>query len=167
MALPRRASRIVLSFSAAALAILMLTGAIGEGTPGYVWMGQVTEGNALFVYGAQDSPEDMLFWIECNAKKKSTEMALYEEIPGAKVRDPITLELAGAAANVALKGKITTDEMSGFHYAVAESFKVKPVLDLFRGKGPVTVKAGKLTSSLPDKGRAEALTKFAKGCTLD
>jgi hypothetical protein len=57
--------------------------------------------------------------------------------------------------------------MSGFHYVVAKSFKVKPVLELFRAKGPVTVKAGKLTSTLPDKGRAEALAKFAKGCTLD
>jgi hypothetical protein len=57
--------------------------------------------------------------------------------------------------------------MSGFHYVVAKSFKVKPVLELFRAKGPVTAKAGKLTSTLPDKGRAEALAKFAKGCTLD
>jgi hypothetical protein len=57
--------------------------------------------------------------------------------------------------------------MSGFHYVVAKSFKVKSVLELFRAKGPVTAKAGKLTSTLPDKGRAEALAKFAKGCTLD
>jgi hypothetical protein len=36
----------------------------------------------------------MLFWIECNAKKKSTEMTLYEDIPGTKVGGSITLELA-------------------------------------------------------------------------
>jgi hypothetical protein len=64
-------------------------------------------------------------------------------------------------------GQVTTDEMSGFHYAVAESFRVKPVLELFKGKGPVTAKAAKIASTLPDKGRAEALAKFAKGCTLD
>jgi hypothetical protein len=57
--------------------------------------------------------------------------------------------------------------MSGFNYAVAKSFKVKPVLELFKAKGTVTARAGKSTSTLPDTGRAEPLAKFAKGCTLD
>jgi hypothetical protein len=65
-----------------------------------------------------------------------------------------------------LKGQVTADE-SGFHYAVAESFKVKLVLELFKGNGPVTAKAARIAGTLPDKGRAEALAKFAKGCTLD
>jgi hypothetical protein len=167
MALPRGASRFGIRLLVGVLAVLTLTGATGEGVPSFVWMGQVTEGNALFVYGAQDSPEDMLFWIECNSKKKSTEMTLYEDIPGVKVGDPITLGLAGGAGKVTLKGKVTTDEMSGFHYAVAKSFKVKPVLELFKAKGQVMARAGKLTSALPDKGRPEALAKFAKGCPLD
>ena len=47
-------------------------------------MGQVTEGTRSCVYGAADLPEDMLFWIECNPKKKSTEMTLYDDIPGAR-----------------------------------------------------------------------------------
>jgi hypothetical protein len=33
--------------------------------------------------------------------------------------------------------------MSGFHYAVAKSFKVKPVLELFKAKGSVTAKAAR------------------------
>ena len=61
------------------------TAATSEGVPGFVWMGQVTESTALFVYGAADSPEDMLFSIDCNPKKKSTEMTLYDDIPGSKV----------------------------------------------------------------------------------
>jgi hypothetical protein len=65
------------------------------------------------------------------------------------------------------KSKVTIDEMSGFNYAVAKSFKVKPVLELFKAKGTVTARAGKSTSTLPDTGRAEPLAKFAKGCTLD
>jgi hypothetical protein len=145
----------------------MLTGATSVGVPGFVWMGQVTEGNALFAYGAKDSPGDMLFWIECSPKKKTTEMTLSKDIPGAKVGDPVNLELAGGPSNVALKSKVTTDEMSGFHYAVAKSFKVKPVLELFKAKDTVTARAGKIASTLPDTGRAEALAKFAKGCTLD
>lgn len=109
----------------------------------------------------------MLFWIECNPKKKSTEMTLYEDIPLGKVGEPVTIELYARMLKASLEGKVTTDEMSGFHYAVAKSFKVKPVLKLFEAKGPVTAKAGKLTKILPEKGRAEALAKFAKGCPLD
>jgi hypothetical protein len=45
----------------------------------------------------------MLFWIECNPKKKMIEMTLYKDIPGAKVGDPVTLELAGGPGNAALK----------------------------------------------------------------
>ena len=69
MAPPRGARRICLSAIAGALSVLTLTAATSEGVPGFVWMGQVTDGNALLVYGAADSPEDMLFWIECNPKK--------------------------------------------------------------------------------------------------
>ena len=167
MAPPRGVRRICLTAIAGALSVLTLTAATSEGVPGFVWMGQVTDGNALLVYGAADSPEDMLFWIECNPKKKSTEMTLYEDIPGSKVGEPVTIELNAGTLKASLKGKVTTDEMSGFHFAVAKTFKVKPGLELFEAKGPVTTTAGKLTKTLPEKGRAEALAKFAKGCPLD
>lgn len=75
MAPPRGARRTCLTAIAGALSVLTVTAAISEGVPGFVWMGQVTEGNALFVYGAADSPEDMLFWIECNPKRKRTSQA--------------------------------------------------------------------------------------------
>jgi hypothetical protein len=68
MALSRGASRIGLRFSAGALTILTLTGATSVGVPGFVWMGQVTEGKAVRLW-REDSPEDVLFWIECKRKR--------------------------------------------------------------------------------------------------
>jgi hypothetical protein len=57
--------------------------------------------------------------------------------------------------------------MTGFYYAQAKGLKVKPVVEVFKGPGTVTIKTGKLTTLLPEKGRAKALAEFAKGCTLD
>ena len=41
------------------------------------------------------------------------------------------------------------------------------MVEVFKGKGPAIIKTGKLTTLLPEKGRAKALAEFAKGCPLD
>ena len=135
--------------------------------PGYAWMGSVEAGNALLTYGSPETGEDYVFNLICGNKDKSTEATLYVDIPATKVGQPITIELAAGAAKVSLKGKIATDEMSGFHFAEAKNFKIKPVIALLKEKGPVTAKTGKLVTSLPDKGRAAPVGEFAQGCKLD
>ena len=57
--------------------------------------------------------------------------------------------------------------MSGFHFAEAKNFKIKPVVALLKEKGPVTAKTGKLVTDLPDKDRAAPVGEFAQGCKLD
>jgi len=57
--------------------------------------------------------------------------------------------------------------MNGFIYGMAKGFAVKPLLAVLKGSGPATVKMGKAATTLPEKGRAEALGKFAKACRLD
>jgi hypothetical protein len=44
---------------------------------------------------------------------------------------------------------------------------VAAVIEVLKAKGPITVRAGKLVTALPEKGRAEAVAKFAKACALD
>jgi hypothetical protein len=41
--------------------------------------------------------------------------------------------------------------MTGFYYAEAKGLKVKPVVEVFKGAGTVTIKTGKLTTLLPEK----------------
>jgi hypothetical protein len=135
--------------------------------PGYVWMSGIGDGNALLTYGSAETGEDYVFNLICGNKDKSTEATLYVDITGTEVGQPITIELAAGTAKVPLKGKIATDEMSGFHFAEAKGFKIKPVIALLQGKGPVTAKTGKLVTALTDKGRAEPAAEFAKACKLD
>jgi hypothetical protein len=135
--------------------------------PGYAWMGGVEEGNALLTYGSTETGEDYVFNLICGNRNKNTEATLYVDIPATKVGQPVTIELAAGAAKVSLKGKIATDEMSGFHFAEAKNFKIKPVVALLKEKGPVTAKTGKLVTDLPDKDRAAPVGEFAQGCKLD
>ena len=57
--------------------------------------------------------------------------------------------------------------MSGFHFPVAENFKIKPVVALLKENGAVTVKTGGVITELPEKGREPELANFAGACALD
>jgi hypothetical protein len=134
---------------------------------GYEWMGVSRDGVASFAYGSPETAEDLLFWLTCEPQKKAADMTLYDDIPGAKVGQAVAIEIGTDADKASVPGKVATDEMSGFLFAEAKNFKVKPVIAAFKVKGPLTVKAGALTKILPETGRAEALAAFAKACTLD
>jgi hypothetical protein len=94
-------------------------------------------------------------------------MTVYVDIEGAKVGEPVTIELARDGSKASIEGKTATDEMSGFVFAQADGFPVKPVIAVLDGKGPVIVTTGKTKTVLPEEDRAEELAKFAKQCRLD
>jgi hypothetical protein len=163
--MPAAASRAAVWLAAGLVAAAL--SAAAETDRGYAWMSGFGDGSALLTYGSTETGEDYVFNLICRNKDKSTETTLYVDIAGTKVGQPMTIELAAGAAKVSLKGKIATDEMSGFHFAEAKNFKIKPVIALLREKGRVTAKTGKLVSTLPEKGRAAATAEFAQACKLD
>ncbi len=134
---------------------------------GYQWIGGVNEGTASFVYGSPETVEDLEFWLTCEPKTKKTDMTVYVDIKGTRVGQAMPIEISVGSAKTSVKGKIGTDGMTGFYFAEAKGLKVKPVVEVFKGKGTAAIKTGKLTTLLPEKGRAEALAAFAKACTLD
>ena len=93
-------------------------------------------------------------------------MTVYQDIAGAKVGQPVTIEIGVDSSKVALKGETATDEMSGYVFGVAKKFAVKPVVAVLSGP-PALAKMEKNELTLPDQGRAEELSKFAKVCKLD
>ena len=52
-------------------------------------------------------------------------------------------------------------------FAEASDIAVKPVLEVLRQAGPLTVTTGKASASLSDKGRAQAVERFTQDCALD
>ena len=50
-------------------------------------------------------------------------MTVYVDIEGAKIGQPVTIELTRDGAEASVKGTTTTDEMSGFIFAQAKDFR--------------------------------------------
>jgi hypothetical protein len=167
MPLARGGAIAALALLAAGVSVPAALAAEPGAITGYEWQGVVREGTASFVYGSPETPEDLEFWLTCEPKTKDTELTVYVDITGTKVGQAMPIEIAVGAAKITVNGKIATDEMTGFHHAVARGLKVKPVVDVFKGNGTAMVKTGKLITLLPEKGRAKALGAFAKGCTLE
>jgi len=149
-----------------ALAVPVAIQAAGP-EPGFAWMVNPYEGNVSLVYGSTETGEDYSFFVSCNNQEKEAEMTVYQDIAGAKVGEPLTIELSAGSAKVGLTGETATDEMSGFVFGVAKKIAVKPVIAVLKTSGPAIVKMGKVTVNLPETGRAEALSEFAKACKLD
>ncbi len=158
---------VALSLLAAGLTVPAASAAEPGAIEGYEWQGVVRDGTASFVYGSPESVEDLEFWLTCEPKTKATDLTLYVDITGTKVGQAMPIEISVGSAKATVKGKIRTDGMTGFYFAEAKGPKVKPVVEVFKGKGPAIIKTGKLTTLLPENGRAKALAAFAKGCTLD
>lgn len=150
-----------------ALAAPLAALAAMEPDPGYVWSAHQFEGNASLIYGSPETAEDFTFFLFCDNGKKEAELTVYEEIKDAEIGKPISIEIDVGSAKIALKGETATDEMSGFVFGMAKTIAVKPLLAVLEASGPASVKMGQVTTTLPEKGRAAAVSEFAKACTLD
>jgi hypothetical protein len=133
----------------------------------YEWMGGSGDGNHTLSYGSPETAEDQLFWLVCRNGDKKTELVVYVDMHEVKLGQPIDIEFAAGSTKATVKGKVATDEMSGFLFAKANQFPIKPVLGVLSAKGTVTVKTGEIVTELPAKGRGADVAKFAKGCKLN
>ncbi len=123
-------------------ACLALAAPVAAAAPesGFAWMVNHGEGNVTLVYGSTETGEDYSFYLFCNNKTKEAEVSVYEDIPGAKVGQKLDIEISVGSAKVTLKGKTSTDEMSGYVFGVAKKIAVKPVVAVFNGSGPALIK---------------------------
>jgi hypothetical protein len=147
---------------------VVLAGAGNEPEPVYAWMSESGDGSASLIYGSPETAEDLVFILTCRNEDKATGLTVYVDIPDTEVADPVDINLAAAGgAKHTIGGAIDTDEMSGFHFAVAEDFKIKPLIALLKETGEVAVTTGSVVTKLPEKGRGTELANFAGACTLD
>jgi len=149
-----------------AAALFGAAAAWAEDYADFEWMAGAADGNAFLTFGSTETGEDYLFNVFCGADKSSN-VTVYVDIAGTEIGDPVMIDLGSGGAKLTVPGKIGTDEMSGFLFAEAQGIKIKPVVELLEGKGPVTVKAGSVSVTLPEDGRARAAGEFAKSCPLD
>jgi len=152
---------------AAALLAASLPGAsLAEETS--VWSAKTNGSFVTLTYGTLSADKPPLFMLSCF---NGMGIAVLDVRPGlgddTKPGTPLTIALMSGGQTAQVEGEATRDEESGATFAEASDMAVKPIVDVLRGNGPVTIKVGAANAELTDTGRADAVERFTKDCTLD
>jgi len=132
-----------------------------------IWTGNASDGFVSLSYGPLDPAKTPVFLLSCFDAMGIAVLNLRHDVEGAKQGEPLTIVLSAGGTTAEVKGEVSDDESSGTILAEASDIAVKPLLEVLRQKGPVTVTAGKANTSLSDGGRAEAVKLFSDACPLE
>jgi hypothetical protein len=160
----RRVTR--LSVAACLVAEAMLSGAQSRAQESLVWTEKASEGFISLSYGSLDASQQPIFQLSCFNEMEIAVLNVFGAIEGARPGQKLTIELSTGNATASLEGEASLDEKSGAVFAEASDIEVKPLLDVLKAPGPLTVKAADTTQTLSDTGRANAAETFSKDCKL-
>ena len=132
-----------------------------------VWTENSSGGLTTLAYGPLDPGQAPLFMLSCFASLGIVVLDVHREIPGAKPGDPLTIELSSDKAQSPVTGEVGKDDAPGTTFGEASNINVKPVLEVLRDPGPLTIKMGAASATLSELGRAEAVAKFVDNCKLE
>jgi hypothetical protein len=132
-----------------------------------IWTEHSVDNLTSLNYGSLDPAKNPLFMLSCFNGMSIAVLDVHQEVTGSKPGEPLTIELSAGGAKSPVKGEAALDEVSGATFAEASDIAVKPLLDVLRAEGPLTVKMGATSAMLSDKGRAQAVAQFSKDCELD
>ena len=132
-----------------------------------VWIEKASEGFVSLAYGPLDPAKAPTLLLSCFDAMGIAVLDLHIPIDGAKPGEAITIALSAGEAKARDEGEATFDEVSSVIFAEASDIAVKPVLEVFRQPGPVTVVVGQTNATLSDQGRADAVGKFSQDCKID
>jgi len=132
-----------------------------------IWTGNASDGFVSLGYGPLDPAKTPVFLLSCFDAMGIAVLNLRHDVEDAKQGEPLTIVLSAGGTTAEVKGEVSDDESSGTIFAEASDIAVKPLLEVLRQKGPITVTAGKANTSLSDRGRAEAVKLFSDACPLE
>ena len=132
-----------------------------------VWTEKASEGFVSLAYGALDPAKSPLFLLSCFNAMSIAVLDVRTEMAEAKPGKALTIELAAGDAKSPVEGEAARDDATGVTFGEASDIAVKPVLDVLRQSGPLTVTIGEASATLSDQGRAEAVDLFSQHCEVD
>jgi hypothetical protein len=135
---------------------------------GHVWI-QRSSGNDLvsLAYGPPDPAKNPLFLLSCFNEMDVAVLNVLQEINGSAAGEELTIEVASGEKQAPLKGEVAKEETTGKTFGEASGIEVKPLLEVLRDPGPLTLTIGKMSATLPEQGRAEAVSRFSEGCRVN
>lgn len=161
----RRQARLLLA-AWSALAILVLA-EVAKSEEAMMWTEKSSGGLTTLAYGPLNPTASPLFVLSCFSGMNIVVLDVHKEIPGAKRGDAITIELSSAKAQAPVKAEVELNEATGTNFGEASDIDVKPLLQVMRDPGPLTVRMGDVSATLSDQGRAQAVAKFVDNCRLE
>jgi len=132
-----------------------------------VWNAKTNGSFVTLTFGPISADKAPLFMLSCFNGMGIAVLDVRPELSDTKPGTPLTIELAAGDQTAKVEGEATRDEESGAAFAESSDAKVKPIIDVLRAAGPMTLKVGTASTELPDTGRADAIDRFAEDCTLD
>ena len=132
-----------------------------------IWADRSNGGLTTLAYGPLDPAINPLFLLSCFSDMSIVVLDVHKEVVGVAPGKPLTIELSSTKTQAPIEGEVAQDEMSGTTFGEASDIKVKPLLDVLRDPGSLTLKMGETTATLSDQGRADAVSEFSKNCTIE
>jgi hypothetical protein len=132
-----------------------------------IWAERSNGGLTTLAYGPLDPAISPLFLLSCFSGMSIVVLDVHKEVVGVAPGKPLTIELSSAKAQAPIEGEVAQDETSGTTFGEASDIKVKPLLDVLRDPGSLTLKMGETTATLSDQGRADAVSQFTQNCTIE
>jgi hypothetical protein len=161
----RRRAHLALAL-AMVLAILLLAGS-GNAQEATIWTETSNGGLTTLSYGPLDPAKSPLFVLSCFSDLKIVVLDVHKEIPGAKPGDPVTIELSTDKSRASVKAEVGKNETTGTTFSEASEVNLKPVLEVLRDPGPLTLQMGEAGLTLSDQGRVESVSKLIENCKVD
>ena len=130
-----------------------------------IWTAKASDGFVSLSYVPLDPAKAPLFLLSCFDAMGIAVLDVRQEVEGAKQGDPLAIVLSAGAAKAELKGEAARD--TGMTFVEASDIAVKPVLEVLRQTGAVSITSGNARASLSDSGRMQAVDQFTKDCPLE
>jgi hypothetical protein len=150
---------------AAILAILPFA-SIGRSEEAMVWTEHSSGGLTTLAYGSLDPAQSPLFLLSCFSGVNIVVLDVHKEIPGANPGDSLTIKLSSTKAQSPVKGEVGKNETTGTTFGEASDINIKPMLEVLRDPGPLTINLGEASATMSDTGRADAVAQFVRSCAL-
>jgi hypothetical protein len=131
-----------------------------------VWTNKESGSFVSLTYGPLDPAKTPLFMLSCFNGMGIAVLNVHSDLPDTKPGTGITIDLTSGELALPVEAEAVRDPASGDTLSEAGDIEIKPILNLLRGKSPVTIKVGGTNSKLSDHGRAEAVEKFTEACEL-
>jgi hypothetical protein len=132
-----------------------------------VWTAKVNGSFVTLTYGSLDPDKSPLVMLACFNGMGIAVLNVHADLPETKPGTPLAIEFASDGLSAAVEAEAGRDQPGDPIFGEATGVAVKPILDVLRSDGPVTVKVGAVSTELSVHGRAQAIEQFANDCELD